>query len=165
MLKAFNQIAEPFELLHVGPVENLLLPNEKFFTNFDGVEQSERRKFHSLSSVFGLALREEGLATMQPEAVTCGSRLVCTERTGGEELKVIISDKDVISVVPAKNVNAYSNSLCSQTNSAKADCGRRQRLGDRKRDKISGVGGARCYSIEIAAVFEATVKSTSRGGK
>lgn len=152
LVKACKLIDEPFELMHVGPVGDLPLPKDKFFVHIDRVEQSELKKYYASSTVFALASREEGLATVQPQALACGLRLVCTDRTGGEDLQGMIQNKDVITVVPTENVEAFANALRGQLRASQSDVGERQRLSQEERHEISWAGSARRYSEELISL-------------
>ena len=74
-------------LMHVGPVGDMPLPNDKDFVHFDSVPQADLPQFYAQAHVKCLASREEGLAFVQPQALACGLPLVCTSKTGGADLK------------------------------------------------------------------------------
>lgn len=83
---------EGFSLLHVGGIVDLPFPNGKLFTHIDPVEQQVLISYYSKAKVFVLPSREEGLALVQPQALVCGLPLVCSQFTGGRDLRQFIDD-------------------------------------------------------------------------
>ena len=95
------------KLLHVGPVDDCPLPDDENFQHVDSVEQFRLRDYYGRSHLMALLSREEGLALVQAQALSCGLRLVCTDRTGGEDLGKMISTPGAVTVVPTENVGAH----------------------------------------------------------
>jgi starch synthase len=136
-------------LLHVGSVSDCPIPRESGFIHYDRVEQSELVGFYAQSHVFALASHEEGLATVQPQALACGLRLVCTNRTGGEDLIKYTNEPDVISVVPPNDVESLTLALKIALERATQETGERDRLSIDSRKELSWHGYARRYEIEL----------------
>lgn len=149
LFDAWLSMRREAELWHVGPVSDLVLPKARGFSHFDRVDQGKLRSFYESCSVFALASRQEGMATVQPQALACGLRLVCTDRTGGEDLREMIADKSAISVVPVDDVAAFSGSLDEAIKESLDDHGKRNRLTENERQELSWHGCARRYSLEI----------------
>jgi glycosyltransferase involved in cell wall biosynthesis len=98
-------------LLHVGPVGDAPLPEDAGFEHRGPVQQDALADYYARGDVFALASRQEGLATVQAQALACGLRLVCTDRTGGEDLRELLVDRSVVSVTPPDDVPAFRQAL------------------------------------------------------
>jgi glycosyltransferase involved in cell wall biosynthesis len=133
-------------LVHVGPVADCPFPDHPTAVHHDKVDQSELRRHYAAAQVFALASREEGLALVQPQALACGLRLVCTGRTGGEDLKAFVSDPAVIRVVPPDDPVRLAVALRESLSEAAGETGIRDRLGPVGRTNLSWAAYGRRYS-------------------
>jgi glycosyltransferase involved in cell wall biosynthesis len=79
--------------LHVGSIGGLAFPEYGNFTHIDAVDQSELTHYYAKAKVFLLPSRTEGLAMVQAQAIACGLPIICSENTGGRDLRNLISDK------------------------------------------------------------------------
>ena len=140
---------EGVQLVHVGSVGDCPLPKDEGFIHVDPVEQNNLIDFYRNAHLLVLASAEEGLATVQPQALASGLRLVCTTRTGGADLRRFVSDPDVISVVEPGDVVALANSIREQMQKALVESGIRYRLLDSAKDDLSWAGYARRYDSEL----------------
>jgi glycosyltransferase involved in cell wall biosynthesis len=92
LLEAFYKLSLPdSELWLVGTVTPEILPFLKKYQHSSIVvhgkqPQAKLRWFYSQCSVFCLASIEEGLATVQLQAMACGLPIIHTPNTGGEDL-------------------------------------------------------------------------------
>lgn len=100
-------------LLHVGPVVDAPLPTDPGFEHVDAVPQGDLASYYSMGHVFALASREEGLALVQVQALACGLPLVCTTRTGGEDLRAWCTDPCAIRVVPPDDPQQLADALAA----------------------------------------------------
>jgi glycosyltransferase involved in cell wall biosynthesis len=105
------------------------MPQEPGFQACGSVDQTRLPEYYAQGHVFALASREEGLATVQPQALACGLRLVCTDRTGGEDLAEQLPNPNVIRVVPSDNVSALKEALALALEDSRQDTGLRDHLG------------------------------------
>jgi glycosyltransferase involved in cell wall biosynthesis len=151
VLTAAWQQLPSVKLVHVGPVVDCPLPSAPNFVHHDKVDQTELSRFYAAAHVFALASHEEGLATVQPQALSCGLRLVCTDRTGGEDLREFVADPSAIRVVPTSDPDKMAVALADSLADAAADVGIRDRLGDLGRTQLSWAAYAERYE---AALFE-----------
>jgi starch synthase len=136
-------------LLHVGSVEDAPLPSEHGFEHHAPVDQNQLSRFYARGHVFALASREDGLALVQAQALASGLRLVCTDRTGGEDLRYFLDDPDLISIVPSSDATALSSALARALESARLVRGLRDLLG-RARDKLSWHAYGERYNQALA---------------
>ncbi len=140
------------KLVHVGPVgTDFELPTDLHFLHYDKVDQRQLIKFYSQAHVFALASRQEGLATVQPQALACGLRLVCTNRTGGEDLREVLNDKSAISVVPVNDSKAFANALSAALAESTVMNGVRDLLSAEGRRFLSWTGYGLRYSHALAS--------------
>jgi glycosyltransferase involved in cell wall biosynthesis len=79
--------------LHVGSIGDFAFPKYENFTHVDAVDQSELINYYAKAKVFLLPSRTEGLAMVQAQAIACGLPVICSENTGGRDLRNLISDK------------------------------------------------------------------------
>jgi glycosyltransferase involved in cell wall biosynthesis len=139
------------ELWHVGAVDDLEIPREVGFTHFDSVSQRKLKGFYSQAHVLALASREEGLATVQAQAIACGLRLVCTTRTGGEDLAERLGDRSIVRVVEPDDVDQLAGALSRAVDDCHQDHGIRNRLDANERLELSWQGYGRRYLHALKA--------------
>lgn len=138
-------------LLHVGPVGDFPLPTQSGFQHFDKVDQPRLREFYSQSHVFALASRQEGLATVLPQALACGLTLVCTTRSGGEDLKMFTDDPEIISVVEPDDVDGLTLALSKSVEQAVLETGTRQKLSPEACHELSWAGCGKRYNAALVS--------------
>lgn len=136
-------------LLHVGPVLDLALPADPDFEHHDAVPQSQLTEFYKRGHVFALASREEGLAVVQAQSLASGLRLVCTSRTGGEDLKEFLPDPSWITVVPPDDSQALAHALRNALNAARQQGSAIRDSAGACRENLSWRAYARRYSGEL----------------
>ena len=110
LLKAWRQL-ERVKLIHVGSITDFDMPDDKGLEHYDAVNQWRLKLFYKRAHVFVLPSREDGFGMVLAQALACGLYLVCSDRTGGEDLLDYLSNKDLITVVPADNVPALVNAV------------------------------------------------------
>ncbi len=116
-------------LLHVGAVGDAPLPTDARFEHLDAVDQRKLSAIYAQADVFALASREEGLALVQAQAVASGLPLVCTERTGGADLRALLDDPSLVEVVPPDDASAFAAALGRALERAGNTHGLREPLG------------------------------------
>lgn len=99
------------QLLHVGPLGNARFPADARFRHHRAVPQHELTRYYAQGDVFALPSREDGLAMVIPQALASGVPVVCSERSGGEDLKELVADEAAIRVVPAEDAAALRRAL------------------------------------------------------
>ena len=86
-----------YSVLHVGSIVDIEFPKENNFTHVDPVPEYKLIEYYRKSKVFVMPSRDEGLALVQPQALACGLPLVCSDRSGGRDLRrAVIDNKYVI---------------------------------------------------------------------
>lgn len=136
-------------LMHVGPAGDFPLPTDDGFVHFDSVPQHELLTYYHQAQVMCLASREEGLAFVQPQALACGLNLVCTDRTGGGDLKKIIEDVSSITVVACEDTVALRQAMENALRRTANNKSGRDLLGPIGREQLSWRGYAQRYLAAI----------------
>jgi len=85
-----------FKLLHVGYVVDIKFPNDDNFKHVGKVDQKELVNYYKKANCFILPSREEGMAMVQLQALACGLPVICTEDTGGNDLKKYLVNEEFI---------------------------------------------------------------------
>jgi len=111
LIEAFKQLNGRVRLLHVGSITDAALPRQSWFVHQDPVPQNQLIEWYGRADVFVLASRQEGLALVQAQALACGLPVVCTNRTGGEDLIDMLSLTEGIFVVPHDDLVALAAAI------------------------------------------------------
>jgi glycosyltransferase involved in cell wall biosynthesis len=117
-------------LVHVGSLSDVPLPSEQLFEHHDHVPPWRLSEFYAQAHVFALPSREEGMAVVQAQALASGLRLVCSDRSGGEDLREFMALTERISVVPADNVERLAHALKAALEEAVTEQGLREGFGN-----------------------------------
>jgi glycosyltransferase involved in cell wall biosynthesis len=149
-------------LLHVGPVGDLPLPSDPGFEHVASVPQHKLPDYYAQAEVFALASREEGLALVQVQALASGLKVVCTTRTGGEDLQRGAAPGSIVAVQPDDPVQlaaALREALSERPPPGVA----RDRLGSARSD-YSWTAYARRYEARILQALQSRPKALERAG-
>jgi glycosyltransferase involved in cell wall biosynthesis len=149
-------------LLHVGPVGDVPLPTDALFEHVDAVPQSELPAYYAQGHVFALASREEGLATVQVQALACGLPLVCTTMTGGLDLQPFTITPDTVRVVAPDDPDALANALQRALDAAAPAGALRDVLGQH-RQELSWAASARRYEQRLLTALDQPSRLTANG--
>ncbi|MEY2498249.1 MAG: hypothetical protein QOD12_1805 [Verrucomicrobiota bacterium] len=128
LVEAWRRIPDA-RLLHIGAIADVPLPVDLRFEHVDPVPQSDLKHWYAKAHVCVLASREEGLAVVQAQALACGVNLVCTDRTGGADLKEYLDAPAGISVVPHDQVEPLAEAIISSLKQSPAPGQLRDLLG------------------------------------
>jgi glycosyltransferase involved in cell wall biosynthesis len=101
-------------LIHVGALVDVAFPDDPRFEHVDPVPQWRLKDFYARAHVFALASRQDGFGLVLTQALASGLPLVCTEWTGGPDLRLSRGLAERISVVPCDDVGALSAALATQ---------------------------------------------------
>jgi glycosyltransferase involved in cell wall biosynthesis len=139
---------QPWRLIHVGATGDAPLPKLANFESCGFVPQSNLAGVYAQADVFVLPSREDGFGVVLAQALGCGLPLVCTNRTGGEDLAEFLEDPSWVTVVPGGDVAALRHGLGQALAKAGTQTGVRDILGD-GRDHLSWRAYGTRYDTEI----------------
>ena len=74
-------------LLHVGSSGDIPYDEASAVTHTGVVDQRRLPEYYAKAKIFALHSREEGLALVQVQAMACGLPIVCSQHTGGRDLR------------------------------------------------------------------------------
>lgn len=120
---------QPWRLIHVGAVGDAPLPHLANFESRGFVPQAQLAGVYAQADAFVHPSREEGLSLVQAQALACGLPLVCTDRTGGEDLAEFLEDPTWVTVVPSDDPAALQSGIRSALARADQQTGVRNLLG------------------------------------
>lgn len=145
--------AGAWHLLHVGRVGDLALPRSPFFTHVDPVPQGGLPSWYEKAHVSVLCSREDGFGLVLAQALACGLPVVCTNRTGGADLRALMSDKKWVTVIPPDDHQAAGKAVEDALTLAQAQSSPRDILGP-DRPNFSWSVYAERYSSHIQTCLE-----------
>lgn len=154
--------ANSWRLLHVGSLGDAPLPRSPLFAHRDPVRQWQLVEQFRQADVFVLASRQEGLGLVQAQALACGLPLVCTDRTGGEDLQEMLADPAWVTVVPHDDAAALRQGIERALALANKQVGVRDILGQ-ARERLSWKAYGARYHKKLVAERDAF--SGSRAGR
>lgn len=97
---------------HVGPVDDFPIDiDNPRFISFGAVDQQLLPKYYNAADFALLLSREEGLALVQAQALACGLPLLCSQFTGGQDLKSLIAVPQAIVEVDIYNFDSVLEGL------------------------------------------------------
>lgn len=103
---------ERFRLVHVGPIGDYPFPSgHPRFRHIPKVDQSALSAIYRTADAFVQPSREEGLSNVITQAVASGLPVLCTDATGGEDLRHTAALADRIAVVRAECLDALAEGL------------------------------------------------------
>jgi glycosyltransferase involved in cell wall biosynthesis len=139
---------QPWRVIHVGTNGDATVPNLANFEPRGFVPQWKLPEVYGEADVFVLASREEGLSVVQAQALACGLPLVCTDRTGGEDLAEFLDDPSWVTVVPSDDATALRAGIGQALAKARNQTGLRDILGA-DRENLSWRAYGWRYSEEL----------------
>jgi glycosyltransferase involved in cell wall biosynthesis len=141
---------EGLNMIHVGPITDYSFPeNEPTFTHFDSVDQMRLPIYYHLANFFVLPSREEGLAMVQAQALGCGLPIVCTDRTGGADLRLYIEHPESIFVVEVDSVDSLVDGMRQAMKLSRTLARGTDLLGKRGRESLSWSAYGKRYEREL----------------
>lgn len=129
LVTACRKLPETVRLVHVGAVHDAPFPRESWALHVDPVPQWKLQEWYAKADVFVLPSRQEGFAMVILQAARCGLPIVCSDRTGGMDLRELLQDKRWVQVVPADDVEALTAGIARAIQLARSQQGLRDYLG------------------------------------
>lgn len=124
-------------LTHIGPVDDFPLPQKGLsFCSIGVVEQNKLSNHYNNHDFFILLSREEGLALVQAQALACGLPILCSQFTGGRDLKQLIDVPDAIVEVDIADYESISKGL-KKVRSVAAEMQGQDLLGNKGRSNLT----------------------------
>jgi glycosyltransferase involved in cell wall biosynthesis len=120
---------QPWRLIHVGSVGDAPLPPLANFESFGFVPQSKLAGVYRQADAFVLPSRQDGFGMVLGQALACGLPLVCTDRTGGEDLAEFLDDPSWVTVVKPDDVGVLRAGIEQALTRAGTQTGVRDILG------------------------------------
>jgi glycosyltransferase involved in cell wall biosynthesis len=139
---------QPWRLIHVGPQGDAPLPKLANFESLGFLPQTKLVGVYAEADAFVQSSRQEGLSLVQAQALSCGLPIVCTDRTGGEDLAESLEDPSWVTVVKPDDVAALRAGIRLALAKAGTQKGARDILGS-KRDRLSWHAYAQRYDAEL----------------
>jgi len=153
LLEAAWRKLDGVNLLHVGPMGDAPLPDTPGFMHVDSVPQWRLSEFYAKAHLFVLASREEGLSLVQAQALASGLPLVCTDRTGGEDLQAILEEPAWVKVVPSDDADALAEGIRGMLPKALGLRGERDLLGQGREQLTWEAYGCR-YAVTLEGLAQ-----------
>jgi len=91
-------------VLHAGSLGDCPFPADGAFRSLGPLDQASLKDAYAQAHVMVLPSREEGLALVQAQALSCGVPVVCSDRTGGEDLRELLGGTGMVTVVRSGDV-------------------------------------------------------------
>lgn len=123
-------------LRHAGSIGDIAFPASARFKSVGHIDQGNLRDFYHEAKLIVLPSREEGLSLVLIQALACGTPILCSDRSGGEDLKALISCPDAVSVIPVDDEDCLAESLETVLNATSHLRGR-DLLGEQGRASLS----------------------------
>lgn len=142
-------------LIHVGEIADASFPHDACFVHYPPVPQWRLRDYYGKAHIFVIASRQDGFGLVIAQALACGLPVVCTNRTGGEDLRSCVRDPGFIAVAPSDDAKALARSIEAMLPRALSLCGSRDLLLRGGRDHLSWRGYATRYADELASSLDA----------
>ncbi len=142
---------QPWRLIHVGSIGDAPLPKNANFESLGFVTQSRLTAVYAGSDVVVLPSRQDGFGVVLCQALSCGLPLICTDRTGGEDLAELLSDPSWVTVVPSDDVSALRRGIETALTKARTQTGLRDIFGT-GRDLLSWQAYGKRYHERLLTI-------------
>ena len=135
-------------LLHAGTLIDAPFPADPQFVHLGPVDQQRLAELYRRAAVLVLPSREDGFGLVLIQALACGLPILCSDRTGGEDLKVMIARPEAISIVPHDDIAALTAALGEALRRAPQLAGA-DLLGDQGRELLTWRAYAKRYEAAL----------------
>ena len=136
-------------MTHVGAIGDLRFPEDsEHFAHRSPVAQSELKRFYAASDLFVLASREDGFGMVLSQALASGLPVVCTDRTGGDDLAAMPGFAACVTVVPSDDAGALAAAIRLWCDRLRGGCAPAP-LDEGERENLSWAAYAGRYDAEL----------------
>jgi glycosyltransferase involved in cell wall biosynthesis len=139
---------QPWRLIHVGERGDAPLPNLTNFESLGFLPQAKLAGIYAEADAFVHPSRQDGFGVVLCQALACGLPLVCTDRTGGEDLAAFLQDPSWVTVIKPNDVAALRAGIGRALAKIGARPGLRDILGT-ARDRLSWQAYGNRYDVEL----------------
>jgi len=117
-----------YHFLHVGSLIGYPFPEIENMHHVDAVPQNKLVEYYSKAKVFVLPSYVEGLALVQMQAAACGLPIVCSEYTGGRDIRKYTTSDEWIIEMNDLTVESLISAIDNALSLAKKQTGKRNYL-------------------------------------
>jgi alpha-maltose-1-phosphate synthase len=142
------------KFIHVGSTGDHAMPLLSNFEHIDKVDQIVLKDIYAKAHVFCLPSREEGMATVIPQALATGLRVVCSDRTGGEDLTPFMRSGNTITIFQSDDLVGMINGLRYQLKMSSADNPHITSLTEEGAEFLTWRASAERYSARLSVELE-----------
>ena len=112
LLRDFIETYNEYTLIHVGSqYDKTIIPHTPNYKYIGQVPEIELVNYYKQAKVFILPSKDEGLALVQAQAISCGLPLVITHNTGGEDFYQYLDDPKWIEVIADRTIESIEKSV------------------------------------------------------
>jgi starch synthase len=137
-----------WRLRHVGSPGDAPLPFAPLFEHRAAVPQWELARQFGDADILVLPSRQDGFGMVLVQALACGLPVVCTDRTGGPDIRELLDEPKWVTVVPHDDAGALGAGVQHALSLASGQSGLRDILGS-ARDRLSWAAYAGRYDMEL----------------
>lgn len=94
-----------YKIIHIGSDGDTPYPKSSNFTHIDPVPEYELINYYRKAKVFILLSKDEGLALVQAQAITCGLPLVISTNTGGHDFYQHLQSREWIKEIKINDLD------------------------------------------------------------
>lgn len=149
LMKAWSRLEGKVKLMHVGFIGDIPLPKDENFIHINSVPQWRLKEEYVKADLMVLPSREEGLAMVILQALACGLPVVCSNQTGGEDLKQFLPNPNYIKIIPSDDEVSLFEGILDQLLFSQSLEINNDILGSKGRQELSWFAYGRRYSKEI----------------
>lgn len=142
-----------YRFLHVGSL-SAPFPAMENMTQVDAVNEWKLVDYYSKAKVFIMPSREEGLAQVQVQALVCGLPLVCSQHSGGRDLRKYIKEGEWIFEMEDYSVASLSKCVDLALTKASTQTGMRSYCDSEKILEASWEGYGKRYNDFLSKVVK-----------
>lgn len=99
------------KLIHIGSIVDIGFPDDDNFTHVDSIEQAQLIEYYKKAKVFILPSREDGFGMVLSQAIACGLPIVCSNNTGGIDIRDLLIDKKWIIEMPEYSIDSLAKCI------------------------------------------------------